>query len=427
MPFSFGSMPTILLFWKERMTETKPFSIPKATVYDAYLRVKAKKGGQGIDNESMKEFEENLKNNLYKIWNRMSSGSYFPPPVKLVDIPKSDGGKRTLGIPTVSDRIAQMVIKMLFEPLVEPIFHTDSYGYRPGKSPLDALSIVRQRCWSYNWVLDLDIKGFFDTIEHSLMMRAVKKHTTCKYTLMYIERWLQVSAVRKDGTIVERKRGTPQGGVISPLLANLFLHYAFDDWMNVRFPCVKFARYADDIIVHCHQEAEAKSLLEKIRQRLRDCKLELHPVKTKIVYCKDSNRPKEYEIISFDFLSYTFRPRLSRNGKGVSFVSFSPAISGKAAKSVREKIRGWKLKEMRTRTLDEVAAFINPKVRGWLNYYGRFCKSAFLDVLWYFKEELVKWGIGKYKRFKGSRKKCWTWLKGIARRNPSLLPYLVER
>ena len=209
MPFSFGSMSTNLLFWKEHMTETKPYSIPKATVYDAYLLVKAKKGGQGIDNESMKEFEENLKNNLYKIWNRMSSGSYFPPPVKLVDIPKSDGGERTLGIPTVSDRIAQMVIKKLFEPLVEPIFHTDSYGYRPGKVPLDALSVVRQRCWRYNWVIDLDIKGFFDTIEYSLMMRAVKKHTTCKYTLMYIERWLQVSAVRKDGTLIERKRGTP--------------------------------------------------------------------------------------------------------------------------------------------------------------------------------------------------------------------------
>jgi len=409
------------------MTKTKPFYLSKAIVVQAYQRVKANKGGKGVDNESMDDFEEKLHDNLYKIWNRMSSGSYSPPSVLLVDIPKSDGGTRTLGIPTVSDRIAQMVIKTLFEPLIEPIFHGDSYGYRPNKSALNAVAVTRQRCWKYDWVLDLDIKGFFDTIDHSLMMKAVKKHTSCKYILMYIERWLSASGVRKDGTVVPRDVGTPQGGVISPLLANLFLHYAFDNWMRVHFPFVKFARYADDIVVHCRFENEAKNLLEKIRQRLKECKLELHPVKTKLCYCKDSRRIKNFEVVSFDFLSYTFRSRLSRNRKGECFISFTPAMSNKAANGVREKIREWNLKSKTTISLDEVANFVNPQVRGWLNYYGRFGKSAFLDVMWYFKQLIVEWGVKRYKRFKGSRKQFWSWFKRLLKRDSSLFPYLAER
>jgi len=409
------------------MTETKPFYLSKATVFDAYLKVKANKGGQGIDNESMKDFEEKLKDNLYKIWNRLSSGSYSPPPVLLADIVKKDGGTRTLGIPTVSDRIAQMVIKMLFEPLIEPIFHSDSYGYRPFRSAHHAVTMVRQRCWTYSWVLDLDIKGFFDTIDHELLMKAVRKHTTCKYTIMYIERWITASGVKKDGTVVDRTLGTPQGGVISPLLANLFLHYAFDNWLKVQLPHIKFARYADDIVVHCSSEYEAKNLLEKIRQRLKECKLELHPVKTKICYCKDSNRKKEYDIISFDFLSYTFRPRLSVNRSGKRFTSFSPAISSDAANGVREKMRKMKLKSLITISLDDLATYVNPKIRGWIQYYGKYGKDSFNKVLWYFKKLLVKWGVKRYKRFKGSKKKCWAWFKNLVKRDPSLFPYLAER
>lgn len=400
---------------------TKPFSLPKATVYEAWLLVKANKGGSGIDNESLKDFEGNLKGNLYKIWNRMSSGSYFPPPVKLVDIPKADGGIRTLGIPTVSDRIAQMVIKIILEPLVEPMFHADSYGYRPNKSALDAVSVTRTRCWRHNWVVDLDIKGFFDTIDHSLMMRAVRKHTSCRYIQLYIERWLKASATGRDGQLVERGRGTPQGGVISPLLANLFLHYAFDEWMSVRFPQVKFSRYADDIIVHCDGEAQAERLLEDIRQRLKRCKLELHPVKTKICYCKDSNRTREYVCTQFDFLGYTFRSRLAFSKRSGGFVSFSPAISGKAANGVREKMRTWGLRSWVTHPLEDVVAFTNPKVRGWSYYYGKFGKRAFNDVMWYFKQQLTGWGVGRYKKFKGRYRKCFVWLNRIAERDPSLI------
>lgn len=269
------------------MDKTKPYEISKTVVWEAYKRVKANKGAAGVDDESIEEFETNLKDNLYKIWNRMSSGSYFPPPVKAVEIPKKNGGVRVLGVPTVSDRIAQMTVKIYFEPLVEPYFYDDSYGYRPNKSAIDAIAITRERCWRYDWVLEFDIKGLFDNIDHDLLMKAVRKHTDCKWILLYIERWLKTPFQCKEGKVVERMAGTPQGGVISPVLANLFLHYTFDRWMGMNHPNNPWARYADDAVVHCRTQEEAENLLQSLKKRFEECNLQLHPDKTRIVYCKD--------------------------------------------------------------------------------------------------------------------------------------------
>ncbi len=298
------------------MTKAKPFDIPKRAVWEAYKRVKANGGAAGVDEQSIAEFEEDLKNNLYKLWNRMSSGSYIPPPVRRVEIPKDNGGVRPLGIPTVTDRIAQAVVKAYLEPELEKHFHPDSYGYRPKKSGIEAVGVARARCWRYDWVLDLDIAGFFDNLDHELMMRAVRKHTDCKWALLYIERWLKAPARMTDGSLQPREKGTPQGGVISPLLANLFLHYAFDEWMRRNQPSIPFERFADDAICHCKSETQAQWLKERIEQRLAECRLELHPQKTKIVYCKDDDRRENYPNEKFDFLSYTFRPRRSKNRWG---------------------------------------------------------------------------------------------------------------
>jgi group II intron reverse transcriptase/maturase len=290
------------------MTESKPFCISKWTVLEAWRKVRANKGATGVDDVSIKEFEKRLKNNLYRIWNRMSSGSYVPPPVLRVMIPKADGKQRPLGIPTVGDRVAQMVVKLELEPKVEPLFHPDSYGYRPGKSALDAVGTCRKRCWRYDWVVDLDIKGFFDNIDHSLMMHAVRKHTDCPWVLLYIERWLKAPAQIEDGTLLARDRGTPQGGVISPLLANIFLHHVFDAWISQEYPGCPFERYADDVVIHCSSQQQALAVKAAVEARLRRCKLEAHPDKTRIVYCRDDHRRQDHEHIQFDFLSYTFRP-----------------------------------------------------------------------------------------------------------------------
>ena len=312
------------------MSEAKPYCISKWEVWEAYKRVKANHGAAGVDEQSIADFEMNLKGNLYKIWNRMSSGSYFPPPVRTVKIPKANGGERKLGIPTVSDRIAQQVVKSRLEPQVDSLFHPDSYGYRPGKSALDAVGQARQRCWRYDWILDLDIKGFFDNIPQDLLIRAVKKHAKEQWMVLYIERWLKAPVQEEDGQLVPREKGTPQGGVISPLLANLFLHYAFDRWMAKQYRQLPFERFADDAIVHCRTEVEAQDVRAAIAARLRECGLELHPEKTKIVYCKDDDRRRTYPNEKFDFLGYTFRPRRSKNRKGKYFINFSPAVSDKA-------------------------------------------------------------------------------------------------
>lgn len=403
------------------MPEAKPYAIPKQLVWEAYQRVKANRGAAGVDGESLAAFEKDLKNNLYKVWNRMSSGSYFPPPVRLVEIEKESGGTRPLGIPTVADRVAQTVVKMVFEPVVDPHVHPDSYGYRPGKSALDAVGVARKRCWDADWVIDLDIRSFFDSIPHDLVERAVARHTDIPWVRLYIARWLRAPVQRPDGTLEARTKGTPQGGVVSPLLANLFLHYAFDLWIQRTFPGVHFERYADDAIVHCGSERQAKAVLESIRDRFVQCGLELHPTKTRIVYCKDDDRPGTYEHVAFDFLGYTFQPRRAKNRWGKYFVSFLPAMSAKAAKRVRYTIREWRMASTRNnQRLEDLARHVNPAVRGWLQYYGRFYRSKCVQVLRHLNEALAAWARRKYKRFRRRERASMRWLGRIARRDASL-------
>src|ERR1700676_272069 len=363
--------------------KARPFNISKREVWLAYKRVRENRGAAGVDDQTIAEFEKDLSNNLYRLWNRMSSGSYMPPPVRRVDIPKGDGrGTRSLGIPTVSDRIAQMVVKRYLEPVLEPVFHDDSFGYRPGRSAHDALAAARQRCWRFDWVLDLDIKGFFDNIDWELLMRAVRRHTDCAWVLLYIE-----------------------------------------SWMKENNPDIPFERYADDAICHCRSEAQALSLRQALEARLAACKLELHPQKTKIVYCKDSNRPNGYPEQRFDFLGFTFRPRQSMNRAGKLFVSFSPAVSDKAAKAMREDVRRWKLHHRNDLDLEKSAQGARPILVGWVNYYGRFHRSALRRALRTVDPFIVRWAQRKYKRLRGHAKRAWGWLRGVKSRQPNLFAH----
>lgn len=404
------------------MTTTKSFDISKQTVWAAYLQVKRSKGSSGFDNESMEDFEKDLKNNLYKIWNRMSSGAYFSPPVLEVEIPKADGGKRKLGIPTISDRIAQTVVKQHLEPEVEPHFHEDSYGYRPNKSALQAIEQARWRCWRDDWVLDLDIKSFFDTIDHRLMMVAAKKFTQNPWILLYIERWLKADVITKDGKRNKRDVGTPQGGVISPLLANIYLHFTFDKWMKEAYPHIHFERYADDIVVHCRSQKQLEMIKNKLVKRFSTCKLTLNTQKTKIVYCKDTNRKEEWKNISFDFLGYTFQPRLVRDKEKVFFVSFSPAMSSKAAKEIRQTVKKkWKIKSQMELEVEELANLYNPVIRGWINYFGRFHGSAlYSKVFEYLNTTLMRWAMKKYKLLFRRPTRASRWLKKLQTEKPNL-------
>jgi len=404
--------------------KTKPFDISKQAVWQAFLKVRANAGAAGIDGQSIEQFEQDRNNNLYKLWNRLSSGSYFPPPVKLVEIPKKDGGVRPLGVPTVADRIAQTVVARELEKVVEPIFDDDSYGYRPGRSAHDALAVCRQRCWRYDWAVDLDVKSFFDSVDHQLLLKAVAHHTDQRWVLLYVQRWLQAPLQQRDGSLVERDRGTPQGSAISPVLANLYLHYAFDVWMRRVFPSVPFERYADDAIVHCTSLAQAEQVGDAIAIRLAECSLELHPVKTRIVYCKQGGRHGSHEHESFDFLGYTFRPRKARNRTGQFFVSFSPAVSNTAAKSMRQEIRKWRLHRRSNWTLQQLAQAINPIVRGWINYYGRFYRSTLATaVLQQINEYLIRWAMWRYKPMRRSPRKAARFLARIARSDPNLFAH----
>lgn len=405
------------------MNRAKPFCISKWDVWEAYKLVKANKGSAGVDGQSIAEFEEDVKDNLFKIWNRMSSGSYFPPPVRRVDIPKDNGKTRPLGIPTVADRIAQTVVKRYLEPILEEHFHPDSYGYRPGKSAKDAVGLARQRCWRYDWVLDLDIKGFFDNIDHDLLMQAVRKHTDCKWVLLYIERWLKAPAQLADGILINRDKGTPQGGVVSPLLANLFLHYTFDVWMKKQNPLIPFERYADDGICHCRSKAEAERLRVAIEKRFAECGLELNLQKTKIVYCKEDGRREKYLEQKFDFLGFTFQPRRAKNRMGKLFVGFMPAISNKAKKSICDAMRRWKMHRQTDKSLDELARVVNPVLRGWINYYGSFYKSALYRVFQHLNNVLVRWASRKYKRLRRNNHRARQWLQGLFHRQPKLFAH----
>jgi len=405
------------------VNKAKPFCISKWEVWEAYKRVRANQGAAGVDGQSIAEFEEDLKDNLFKIWNRMSSGSYFPPPVRRVDIPKDNVGTRPLGIPTVADRIAQTVGKRYLEPILEEHFHPDSYGYRPKKSAIEAIGVARQRCWRYDWVLDLDIKGFFDSIDHELLMRAVRKHTDCKWVLLYIERWLKAPVQLEDGSLVHRDKGTPQGGVISPLLANLFLHYAFDTWMQRQYPQIPFERYADDGICHCRSKAEAEGLRVAIERRFAECGLELNLQKTRIIYCKNDNQRGDYPEQKFDFLGYTFRPRRARSHQGTYFVGFIPAISNKATKSICDTMRRWKLHRRSDKSLDELAQRINPVLRGWINYYGHFYKSALYRTFQHLNNILARWASRKYKKLRGHKRRAFLWLQNRVHRQPRLFAH----
>ncbi len=405
------------------MTEAKPFTIEKREVWEAFKRVKANQGAAGVDGQTLEGFGERLGPNLYKLWNRMSSGSYIPSPVRRVMIPKADGGQRPLGIPTVADRIAQEVVRQYLEPLVEAVFHKDSYGYRPERSAVDAIRTVRKRCWRYDWVLDMDIKGFFDTIDHELLLKAVRHHTDCRWVLLYIERWLKAPVMMEDGSLVPQDQGTPQGGVISPLLANLFLHYAFDTWMDRENPQVPFERYADDIICHCRTEGEARRLWRQVEDRLAECGLTLHLQKTKIAYCKDTNRKGSSPTVAFDFLGYRFQPRLAIWRGGLFGVSYLPAASPKALKAFRRRVRNWGLQRRSDKGLIDLARMFNRQIEGWIGYFRCFYKSALYPTLRLIDAHLVRWVMRKYKRFKQRPRQARLWLARIAKSTPGLFAH----
>jgi len=408
------------------MEKAKPFKISKLKLWEAYQRVRRNGGAAGIDGMSLERFAEKERDHLYKLWNRMSSGCYFPEAVLRLEIPKKSGGVRPLGIPTVLDRVAQMTARMYLEPLVEPHFHPDSYGYRPKKSAHQAVETARQRCWKYDWVIDLDIKGFFDTIDHELMLKAVDHHNPPAWVRLYIERWLKAPSRDKEGVVGERTLGTPQGGVISPLLANLFLHYAFDNWLVRNYPETPFERYADDMVIHCRTYKEAEMLLEKVKDRLKECHLAVHPEKTKIVYCKDRNRALDYDRIEFDFLGYTFRPRRVRDKAGRIFLGFTPAIGKKAKKAIQDTIRSWKLHRRTVMELEEISGFYNSRLRGWLNYYGRFRVSELTGVFKMFQAVLIKWARNKYKKLHRSWIGAGRLLARVAKQSPKMFVHWAQ-
>jgi group II intron reverse transcriptase/maturase len=411
------------------MSEPKPdgksFVISKRLVWEAWRRVKANRGAAGVDEESIQAFEANLRDNLYKVWNRMSSGSYMPPPVRAVEVPKKGSGRgvRVLGVPTVADRVAQTVAYLYLEPEVEPVFHPDSYGYRPGRSAHDALRTCRQRCWKYDWALDLDLTSFFDSLDHSLVLKAVAHHTDLRWILLYVQRWLKASLQLEDGTLKPRDRGSPQGSAISPVLANLFLHYALDVWLVREFPAVTFERYADDVILHCKTKAQAEMLRDAIIERLAQVGLELNLDKTRIVYCKDSNRTGSHEHEQFTFLGYTFRPRPARSKAGENFVGFLPAVSSEAAKLIRRRIKRWRLHLWSGLTLADLAQAINATVRGWINYYGRFYRRGLIPTLKLINQYLMRWAMRKYKRLRGHPTRTAGFLAVIAERERGLFAH----
>lgn len=402
------------------MTDPKPYDIPKRRVLEAYWRVKANRGAAGIDDESIEMFEADLTGNLYKLWNRLSSGSYFPPPVRQVEIPKKNGGIRILGVPTVADRIAQQVAVTRIGGDLFGVFHPDSHGYQLGKSAVNAVANTRKRCWEYDWVVEFDIRRAFDELDWDLLRKAIARHIKDPWCLLYIERWLTASAVSPDGQSVRRTKGVPQGSVIGPVLMNLFMTYAFDKWMQREHPKNPFSRYADDAVAHCRSEAEAKKLLAAIGERLKECKLELHPEKSGIVYCKDSRRRKDYPRISFTFLGYEFRPRSAKKRDGKIWTSFLPAISASAQKRIRQTIREWDLPRQTSVSLNELARRYNARILGWMNYYSHFYKSALCRLYDHIDQKLVRWAQRKYRKFAGKPTKARGWLKKVVRRQPRL-------
>ena len=402
------------------MTKTKPFVIPKALVWEAYKRVKANKGAAGVDGQTIKQFESDLSKNLYRIWNRMSSGSYMPPAVKAVPIPKKSGGTRILGVPTVSDRIAQTAVTLWLEPELESVFHEDSYGYRPDKSAHDALSVTRKRCWERSWVLEYDIRGLFDNIDHALLLKALRHHCDQKWVSLLVERWLKAPMSGANGKQEPRSVGTPQGGPLSPVLANLFLHYTLDNWLSTHHPDIPFCRYADDGILHCRTRTQAYRMLELLDARLRECGLELHPEKTRIVYCKDSKRTGHHEHIQFDFLGYTFKPRSIVRYDGTTGLGFTPAVSRQSLKAMRQSLRRSRFQLRSDLSVDDLSDVLPPRLRGWTAYYCRFRASEFNQIALYVDSLIVRWAMRKYKRLRGRKVRAYAWLDRVRRKRPGL-------
>jgi RNA-directed DNA polymerase len=381
----------------ELKSSVKPFDISKREVWDAWEKVRGNKGASGVDGVSIEAFEKDLKNNLYKVWNRMSSGTYFPPDVKAVPIPKSAGGTRVLGVPTVADRVAQTVVARHLSERAERVFHPDSFGYRPGKSALDAVQVCRERCWRYDWVVEFDIRKFFDTVPWDKVVAAVEVHTDARWVVLYVRRWLAAGLRLPDGSTTERTEGTPQGSAVSPVLANLFLHYAFDVWMVREYPDCPFERFADDAVIHCRTLAGAERVLTALRSRMAEVGLELHPDKTRIVYCKDDNRRGRFPVTGFTFMGFTFRPRGAKDRHGVMFTAFLPAISKHALKRLSRTVRSWRLHRRTTWESTDLARMINPVVRGWANYYGRFYRSALYPLFDRINTYLLRWIRKKYR------------------------------
>jgi RNA-directed DNA polymerase len=405
---------------EERSRAVKPFGIDKRVVWEAYRQVKANRGAAGIDGETLAMFEVNLKDNLYRVWNRMSSGSYHPPAIRLVEIPKRSGGMRTLGISTVEDRIAQTVAKITIEPALERLFHPDSYGYRPGKSALQAIGVTRERCWKYDWLVEFDIHRAFDELDWSLLMKAVRKHIKERWAVLYIERWLKAPFVTADGSLVQRSKGVPQGSVIGPVMMNLFMHYCFDRWMQQKHPYNPFARYCDDAVVHCNSKLQAHWKLVAIGKRLEECGLKLNLQKSSIVYCQNRSRREAHARRQFTFLGYTFRPRGAQDRYGMMFQSFLPAVSREAIKKMLRMIKSWKLSRQTSASLGELAVRYNPILRGWLNYYGYFYKTALLQVFERFEAALARWVRRKYKKLARHEGRSYDWLWRVARKQPGM-------
>lgn len=402
--------------------ETKSIPISRQMVWTAYKKVRANKGSAGVDSVSIQEFDANRSRHLYKLWNRMASGSYFPPPVKEVEIPKKDGKVRQLGIPTISDRIGQMVIKDYLEPRFEKIFSPNSYGYRPNRSAHQALETVRENCRKQNWVIDLDIKDFFNTIDHQKLMLAVRKHVPENWVCLYLERWLEAPVLKTSGELQSKQgKGTPQGGVASPLLANLFLHYALDKWLEHTDVTVKYARYADDCILHCQSKAHAERILKAVNKRMESCGLELHPDKTKIVYCKDGRRREDYPDVKFDFLGYSFQPRTTKSRKtGKLFLGYDCAISISSRKRIADKLEELKFERVSFKSIVGIAHYLNPMIRGWVNYYGRFRRSELSKVFRLLRIRLIRWARKRYKRYRTRLKQAYKWLDRVRKQFPYL-------
>jgi len=390
-------------------------------VWEAYKQVKSNRGSGGIDGVTLKEFEKVRSKELYKLWNRLASGSYFPLNVKRMDIPKGEGKTRPLGIPTVSDRIAQQVIKTYIEPRLETEFMEHSYGYRPKKSAHQAIKEVQVNVRRFGWVIDLDIQEFFENVDHKLLFKALELHVSEKWAKMYIKRWLEAPIQLEDDTIISPDgKGTPQGGVISPLLSNLFLHYCIDKWMSIHFPTTKMVRYADDMIIHCGTQHEAEHLLSKVKERFEQCGLTVHPQKTKIVYCKKEGRNLKGQPVQFDFLGFSFRPIIMKLKRGGHFLQFDCIMSRKSKKRILSDLRDMNIHNKTRSDLQGIAILLNPKIRGWVNYYGKIKRKSLKPVFYYLHHRIIKWILNKYKRFKGSKVLAVKWLRRITKQYPNL-------